>query len=99
MTFLISRRARRQIEAMQAWWSKNRPSAPRLLLDELAQAERILRDNPTFGVVYDGHRGSPVRRVLLSRTQKHLYYRYSQEREELIVLSVWGAPRGRGPKL
>jgi hypothetical protein len=87
VNFLVSKRARRQIEAMQAWWSKNRPSAPWLFLDELAQAERLLRENPTFGVVYDSYRGSPVRRVLLSRTRKHLYYRYSQERDELIATS------------
>jgi hypothetical protein len=40
-----------------------------------------------------------VRRVLLSSVQKHLYYRYVDERDELTVLAVWGARRGRGPKL
>jgi hypothetical protein len=83
VNFLVSKRARRQIEVMQAWWAKNRPAAPRLLLDELAQAERLLRENPTFGVVYKEHKVGPVRRVFLARTKRHLYYRYDVGRDEL----------------
>jgi hypothetical protein len=76
--FVISKRARRHIEKIQAWWAENRPAAPALFLDELA------------GV---------VRRVLMTRTSHHLYYRYLPDREELTVLAVWGAPKERGPKL
>ena len=66
-------------------------------VDDLIEGMLRMMDSPKgfFGPV----RGSPARRVLLSRTMKHVYYRYSQERDELIVLAVWGAPRGRGPKL
>jgi plasmid stabilization system protein ParE len=97
--FAISTRARHHIEKIQTWWVANRASAPSLFLDELAEAERRLRTNPTFGVVYGAHKSGVVRRVLLTRTSHHLYYRYQRDREELIVLAVWGAPRGRGPKL
>jgi plasmid stabilization system protein ParE len=97
--FVVSKRARRQIEKIQAWWVEHRPSAPVLFLDELAGAERRLRTKPTLGSVYRAHKSGVVRRVLLTRTNHHLYYRYLAERDELTVLAVWGAPRERGPKL
>lgn len=99
MKFVISKRARRHIEKIQAWWVENRPAAPALFLDELAGAERRLRKKPTLGLVYAEHKSGVVRRVLLTRTSHHLYYRYHPDRDELIVLAVWGAPKERGPKL
>ena len=99
MKFIISKRARRHIEKIQAWWVENRTSAPALFLDELAGAERRLRTKPTLGLVYTAHMSGVVRKVLLTRTNPHLYYRYVPERDELTVLAVWGAPRERGPRL
>ena len=37
------------------------------------------------------------RRVLMPTTQNHVYYAVREN--EIVVLSVWGAPRERGPKL
>lgn len=99
MKFIISKRARRHIEKIQAWWVENRTLAPALFLDELAGAAHRLRTKPTLGLVYTAHKSGVVRRVLLTRTSHHLYYRYLPERDELTVLAVWGAPRERGPKL
>ncbi len=99
MNFEISKRARRQIELIQAWWLEHRPEARALFLEELEQAARQLREMPTLGVVYTQHRTGPVRRLLLPRTRHHLYYRHQPSRDLLTVLSVWGAPRGRGPRL
>jgi plasmid stabilization system protein ParE len=97
--FEISRRARRQIEKIHAWWTDNRPAARSLFLDELGRAEHLLRENPELGSVYTTHRTSTVRRVLLARTEYHLYYRYIARREAITVLAVWGATRRRGPRL
>lgn len=99
MNFIISKRARRHIEKIQAWWVENRPSAPALFLDDLAGVERRLRTTPTLGVIYTAHKSGVVRRVLLEETHHHLFYRYQPERDELTVLAVWGAPRERGPSL
>lgn len=99
MKFEISRRARRQIDKIQEWWTGNRPTARSLFLDELDSAERLLRDNPEAGKFYASARKGVVRRILLSRTEHHVYYRYRADRDELVVLMVWGAPRARGPKL
>ena len=99
MKFEVSKRARRQIDKTQTWWAENRPAARGLLLDELAAAEQQLRSAPELGIVYAEHKSGKVRRVLLPKTHHHLYYRYRPDRDELIVLALWGAPRGRGPKL
>ncbi len=99
MNFVVSKRARRHIEKIQAWWAENRPATPALFLDELSSAERRLRKKPTLGLIYAEHASGVVRRVLMTKTSHHLYYRYQSERDELTVLAVWGAPKERGPKL
>ena len=99
MKLLVSKRARRQIDKIQTWWVENRPAARSLFLDELAAAEEQLRTAPELGTVYAEHKTGKVRRVVLPKTQHHLYYRYQPERDELVVLVVWGSPRGRQPKL
>ena len=70
-----------------------------MFLDELAEAEHQLRSNPEIGVVYAQHRTGGVRRLLLSGSGYHLYYRYRRDHDLLVVLTVWGAPRERGPTL
>ena len=70
-----------------------------MFLGCLDEAERLLRANPEAGTVYATHRTGIGRRVLLAQTEHHLYYRYRDDRNELIVLVVWGAVRGRSPKL
>lgn len=99
MQFEISRRARRQIERIQAWWTDNRPAARSLFLDEIEQAEQMLRANPELGIVYTVKRSGAIRRLLLRKTEYHLYYRYTAHRNKLVVLAVWGATRGHTPKL
>ncbi len=99
MKIIISKRARRHVERAASWWLENRPAAPSLFVDELVRAQQLLMQYPEVGVVYATHRTGIVRRVLLGDTRQHLYYRYSAERKELLVLAVWGAPRRDGPKL
>jgi plasmid stabilization system protein ParE len=95
----ISARARRNIETIQRWWIENRPAAASLFLDELAAAETLLGTSPRVGRIYAVHRTGVVRRIVLEKTRHQLYYRYREDRDELVVLVVWGSPRERGPKL
>jgi len=37
--------------------------------------------------------------LLLQTTQQHVYYTVHESADLIIVLTVWGARRGRGPKL
>jgi hypothetical protein len=76
-----------------------RPAAPTLFLEELAEAERLLRISPECGSVYATHRTGIVRRLVLVKTRHQLYYRYRADRDQLVVLAVWGGPRERGPTL
>jgi plasmid stabilization system protein ParE len=96
--FEISRRARRQIDRIHAWWTDSRAAARSLFLDELEKAEQLLLANPLLGIVHTAHPSGEIRRLLM-KTEHHLYYRYLADRNEIVVLAVWGATRKRGPKL
>jgi hypothetical protein len=52
---------------------------------------------PAIGAFYPASFEATVRRVLLPKTQNHVYYAVHDD--QIVVLSVWGAPRRRGPKL
>jgi plasmid stabilization system protein ParE len=98
--FEVSDRAERQIERIDKRWADERPAATSMFLDELASTERRLLENPELGKFYGVARnGKAVRRILLSKTEYHVYYQYRADLDKLSVISVWSARRGRGPKL
>jgi plasmid stabilization system protein ParE len=69
-----------------------------LLIRELLQIIDLLQDNPNLGVLYDAtHFEGPVRRVLMKKTERHVYH--GRLGDEVFILPVWGARRKRGPKL
>jgi hypothetical protein len=95
----ISKRARRHIERRQAWWSENRPAARSIFLDELTAAERQLRLAPELGSIYVERNERTVRRVLLPKSGTHVYYSLDANRKLVTILAVWGAQKGRTPRL
>lgn len=98
MKIRVSARAQREVDRHDAWWRTNRPGAPDLLIRELLHVLDRLRDNPTLGALYDAaHFEGPVRRVLMKKTERHVYHGLFGD--EVIILAVWGARRKRGPKL
>ena len=93
----LSDEAKLQAREENAWWRKNR-DAKRLFTEELRAARKTLRDGPKHQV-YAYIDGEPVRRMLLEKTRCHVYY-LILEREKLVrIVAIWGARRGRGPKL
>ncbi len=92
-------RATREIARAALWWSKNRLAAPLLFLDELEALERHLRTAPISGQVYGYRKNRIIRRWLLEKTEYHVYFSVNQEAQVVMLHSVWGARRGRGPKL
>jgi plasmid stabilization system protein ParE len=93
----VSHRAQREADRHDAWWRANRTGSPDLFIRELLQILEVLGSNPDVGVVYDAKRFSgPVRRVLMKKTERHVYY--GRLGDEVIVLAVWGGRRGHGPK-
>lgn len=82
---------------MQSWWQENRAEARDLFADEPADGVEQIRRWPTCGTVFASRVDGVVRRVLMPRTKNHVYY--TIDGDEIVILSVWGAPRGRPPKL
>ncbi len=97
MKFQISRRAQREVERINRWWLENRDSRD-LFVRELAEAELQLRTAPEREV-WRKRGDRSIRRMLLPRTEYHLYYEYDVARDRLLVLAVWSARRGSIPKL
>lgn len=99
MKVRISARARARIRKLDEWWRANRLDAPDLFKDELAAAFwRILRA-PKVRQQYGLIEGQPVWRVLMPVTEQHVYYTVDDAADEIVIETVWGARRGRGPKL
>ena len=92
-------RAKREIARAALWWSKNRPQAPLLFLDELEAAERHLRTAPISGQIYGYRKDRLIRLWLLEKTEYHLYFSVNRKAQVIMLHSIWGARRGRGPKL
>ena len=98
MKLRLTPRALAEAKRLKTWWRMHRPEAPDLIETELEDVlERILAA-PKLGPLYEqGGFEVPIRRVLLPKARNHVYYVI--QGAELVVLSVWGAPRGRGPRL
>jgi plasmid stabilization system protein ParE len=91
----LSAEAEAQVKRIDAWWRENRQAAPDLFADELEQALLALTATPGLGVRYAPKPN--VRRLLLRRTQYHLYV--VEEAARVYVVAVWSAYRGRGRRL
>ena len=99
MKLRIGRLARRQADKIEDWWVANRPSAPTLFTDELEEVFQRICDMPGAGVRWPTARRPTLRRVLMPKTQNHVYFRVDEAKQVVHVLAVWGTPRARGPKL
>jgi len=96
MKVRLSPRALREAKRLKSWWVKNR-RANDLFDEELAKTLDTLGATPTIGTPYPSKFQVPVRRVLMKKTNNHVYF--TVRGDEVVILSVWGAPRKRGPKL
>ena len=93
----ITEDAREQIASAVAWLTKNRPSAPGAVLEDLDRAFGLLSAQPALGAQARRTTVSGVRRVTLSRIGYYLYYRVAGD--ALQVLALWHTRRGRSPEL
>lgn len=99
MKIEIGKRARRQVERASSWWEEHRPLAPDLFVDELDAALRQLLSMPSSGVLYPTTKRPRLRRILLPKTEYHVYFALERDDSVIVIHSVWGARRGRGPRL
>lgn len=81
------------------WWRKNRPDVPDLFEQELAHAIRQLETIPKLGTPHPTVRRPHLKRLLLEKTACHVYFEADERKAEIRILMLWGATRGRDPKL
>jgi plasmid stabilization system protein ParE len=89
--------AQEQIREAVRWWRENRPAAPNAISHELRRAFQLLRAQPAIGARARSVGLESVRRILLARVHHHLYYRVSQDQDEIEVLAFWHAHSGAEP--
>ena len=99
MKLVFTPEAERQVTEMDAWWREHRPGAGDLFARELAEARELVTASPTAGATYTTKSGKSARRVLMPKTRNHRCYEVREAEGMVVVLAVWGAPRGRGPNL
>ena len=93
----IAGRAAGEIERAERWWLANRPAAPDAFRADLRGAFTLLLRQPGVGIKVANTKLPSVRRLHLGRIRYFVYYQLRDE--ELIVLSVWHASRGKRPAL
>ena len=81
------------------WWREHRDKAPDLFEQELRGTVELLRGAPELGQPYRRVGVPGARRLLLPRTRYHIYYVYDRAADMVVVLALWSAVRGRGPRL
>jgi plasmid stabilization system protein ParE len=91
----IAPRAERQIRRIQAWWRVNRPAAPTLFAEELADALESVTALPSQGTTYRELGGVPIRRLLLHRSRYHILFSFDTRRDVVSLRAVWREARGR----
>ena len=87
---------------MKTWLRENRPGTEEAFNREFNQVTSKLTAmsaHGPIGTIYDVSHGQIIRRVLLPRMQQHLYYSIDEATDTVIIRALWGARRGRGPKL
>ncbi len=96
MKIRSSGRAKRELKRLDKWWRANRDDED-IFIDEFESMARVIREQPNLGRRYYGASEDDVLRVLMATKRCHIYYAVNED--EVVILSVWGAVRGRGPKL
>lgn len=86
-----------EVRRLRNWWKKNRPAAPMMLSNELREARKDLARNPRIGTMWKERDGKRVYRLLLERTKNWVYYEVDDASKTVLIVAVWGAPRGRQP--
>jgi plasmid stabilization system protein ParE len=93
----VSPTARRQLLALAAWWSQNRPASRVRVEDALQAAVAAMAEHPALGPTY--RHESRYRTWRLRGTPYVLFYRVDDAAETVWVVVAWSAVRGSGPEL
>ncbi len=99
MKLRIGKRAQEQARRIEAWWVEHRSASPSLFTDELEQAFWHLVHVRDAGVRWPTPRRPTLRRILMPRTQNHVYFVLDEPAATVHVVAIWGTPRGTTPRL
>ena len=99
MRIRYTRRGELSIERIDDWWRAQRSAAPDLFWNELGEAVELLKSSPEMGAVYKTRKGNGVRRIVLPKSDYHVYFEVERNADWIMIIVVWGARRERGPKL
>ena len=94
----ISKRARQNAERIDRWWRDNR-DARDLFAEEFQEAIRFLETVADAGSPWPTAKRPRLRRLLLKKTKRHLYFEIHEEGQFTRIVAVWGATRERAPRL
>jgi plasmid stabilization system protein ParE len=95
----VSGRAKARIRHQDEWWRSHRLDAPDLFKEELAVTFSRIARHTKVRRPHTQIEGEPVWRVFMPRTEQHVYYTVNEAADEIVIETVWGARRKRGPKL
>ena len=98
MKLNISKRARLRAEKIDERW-RSEADYPHLFAQELYERLMQLSETPQIGSPWPTERRPNLKRLLLEKTQYHIYFEVDERKQEIRILTVWGARRGRTPKL
>jgi plasmid stabilization system protein ParE len=99
LKFKVAARADRQIRAASAWWTKNRPYAPRLFSEDLESAFDLIEQFPHAGEPVPHRHITSLRRVLLNHVQYYLYYTVHVDARVVEILALRHSSRAGPPRL
>ena len=98
MNIKITKRAQRLVEQENSWWFEN-ADYPLTFEQEFESVLLRLLEMPMLGVPYPTEKRPHLLRVLLPKSKCHIYYTLEGAKTLIVIHSVWGACRKRGPKL
>lgn len=102
MRVKLTPRALQRARIITSWWRKNRPGYESLFEQELEHITRKLLSMSPWspqGTIHGALKGVTIRRILLPRTEQHVYYSIDEPNELVVIRTIWGARRGRTPRL
>lgn len=94
----ISTRAQREAKRLDSWWREHR-DAQELFALEFQEAVEILGTVRIPGAPWPTSRRPRLRRLLLKKTNRHVYFEIFERKQVVRIVTVWGAPRKPPPKL
>ena len=93
----LSDRALLEVQRIDVSW-RTRASSPDVFLDELEKLVEWIESTGVMGPVYDAKAKRRVHRLLLEKSEYHVYIARKSE-DLIVVVSICSARRKRGPKL